>query len=73
MHCMKGQLHIFAIFNWPFTHLTQETPLETVWCVTVRVVSQLLLQLHSPLLQFIQLLLQLTHLHMDVLYWDVLV
>lgn len=46
---------------------------EALGCVTVWVVSQLLLQLHSPLLQLIQLFLQLTHLPVDVLHWYVLI
>lgn len=41
---------------------------DTVW-----VVPQLLLQLHSLLLHLVQLLLQLSHLSMDVLSWDVLI
>lgn len=42
-------------------------------CDTIRVVPQLLLQLHALLLHLIQLLLQLSHLCMDILHWDELV
>lgn len=52
------------------THLTRR-PYSLQ--VTVRVVSQLLLQLHPSLLQAVQQLLQLRHLPTDVLCWDVLV
>lgn len=45
----------------------------TVKQVTIRVVSQLLLQLHPSLLQVVQQLLQLRHLLIDVFCWDVLV
>lgn len=47
--------------------------MSTTTCDTVRVVPQLLLQLHALLLHLIQLLLQLCHLCMDILDWDELV
>lgn len=58
-------LHLlYYIEEW-----TKKNPI----CDTVRVVSQLFFQLHSALLQLIQLFLQLKQLGMDVLYWDVLI
>lgn len=64
--------HLFLFFVY-YGRDFSRTPLKALPCDTIRVVSQLLLQLHSPLLQLIQLFFYLTHFPMDVFYWYVLI
>lgn len=70
MFCSK----VSQMYNWDWLDFSMHWTWNlSVPHVTIGVVSQFLLQLHPPLLQFIQQLFQLRHLPIDVLCRDVLV